>query len=79
MNGIPVIQLNIDSPLNGDPIETLHDCKWVVDNMNDLNASLNEIKALETDEKRTGMIKAKNYSTRYFTPPDHETLTPFLK
>lgn len=78
MNGIPVIQLNIDSPLNGDPIETLHDCKWVVDNMNDLNASLNEIKALETDEKRTGMIKAKNYSTRYFTPPDHETLHSFL-
>ncbi len=79
MNGIPVIQLNIDSPLNGDPIENLHDCKWVVDNMADLNASLNKIKALNIDEKRTGMIKAKNYSARYFTPPDHETLTLFLK
>ena len=78
MNGIPVIQLNIDSPLNGDPIENLHDCKWVVENMDDLNASLNEIKALNTDEKRTGMIKAKSYANQYFTTPDHDTLHTFV-
>ncbi len=78
MNAIPVIQLNIDSPLNGDPIENLRECKWVVDNMDDLNTSLVEIKSLKSDEKRAGMVKAKTYSAKYFTPPDHETLNAFL-
>jgi len=78
MSAIPVIQLNIDSPLNGDPIENLHDCKWVVDNMDDLNISLKKITSLQIDEKKSGMIKAKQYSAKYFTPPDHETLNSFL-
>ncbi len=78
MNGISVIHLNVDSPLNSDPIVSLSDSKWIVNNMLDLSEALNKIRAVEIDDKKVAMAKAKEYSKKYFTVPDPDKVPGYF-
>jgi hypothetical protein len=79
MNGIPVIHLNVDSPLNSDPIVNLSDSKWIVTSGNDFYEAIKEIRTVNSSEKKFAMKKAKEYSKQYFTVSDQATLSYFYR
>ena len=67
MNGIPAIHLNIDAPLKCDPIESLQDGKFVVNDIEELLSAIEEIKSLSEENLSQAINAAKEYASKYFS------------
>lgn len=78
MNGVPVIHLNVDAPLDCDPIKDIEVLKWVVHNPEELRFALEEIQSLKEDHINKYINIAKEYTENYFTPPDESNKVKFL-
>ena len=79
LNGIPVIHLNIDSPLIGDPLFEYNKIgKWTVKNAEELENALNEINNLLNIDKKMIRVNASSFINEYFTPPNSAGIEDFL-
>ena len=79
LNGIPVIHLNIDSPLIGDPLFEYNKIgKWTVKNAEELENALNEINNLLNIDKKMIRVNASSFINEYFTPPNSVGIEDFL-
>ena len=78
INGLPVIHLNIDLPINGDPINNYMNAKFVVNDVNELNLALLKIKTLTHSELDSLKLKSIEYSNTYFTPSNTKSYKMFL-
>jgi len=74
MNGIPAIHLNIDAPLSCDPIESLQDGKFVVNDIEQLLSAIEEIKSLSQENLSQAIIAAKDYASKYFSKKTDENI-----
>jgi hypothetical protein len=79
MNGVPVVHLNVDAPLDCDPIKDIEVLKWVAHNPEELRLALKEIDSLrkENIKKYSGIVK--KYAINYFNPPDDNNIQMFIK
>ena len=73
INGLPAIHLNIDLPINGDPISNYMNANFVVNDVNELNLALLKIKTLTHSELYSLKLKSREYSNTYFTPPNRKS------
>jgi hypothetical protein len=78
INGLPAIHLNIDLPINGDPISNYMNANYVVNDVNELNLALLKIKTLTHSELYSLKLKSIEYSNTYFTPPNRKSHKMFL-
>lgn len=79
LNGIPVIHLNIDSPLIGDPLFEYDQIgKWTVKNAEELEKAINETNKLSNTDKEMIRIKASSFINAYFSPPNSSAINDFL-
>jgi hypothetical protein len=78
-NGIPVIHLNIDSPLISDTLfEYNRIGKWTVKNAEELEMAFNEIRKLSSANKKLIQGYALSFINEYFTPPNTARIKDFL-
>jgi hypothetical protein len=78
MSGVPVIHLDIDTPLPCDPMMNLKASKWTVSTPEELLTALREIHSLK--EEDTGALTriAKKYARDYFRVPDEKNIMGFF-
>lgn len=78
-NGIPVIHLNIDSPLISDTLfEYNRIGKWTVKNAEELEIALDEIKKLSSADKKMIQENALSFINEYFTLPNTARIKDFV-
>jgi hypothetical protein len=77
LNGVPVIHLNVDAPLESDPINGLKALKWAVRTPGELVRALREIRELDPAQRSQQVNEAQEYARRYFAPPNDENIMPF--
>jgi hypothetical protein len=78
INGVPVIHLAIDAPLICDPIENFKAFKWTVRSSTELYTALQEIRALNKEQKNEAMVYARRYAEKYFARPNDDNMQKFL-
>lgn len=78
LHGIPVINLKIDQPLSGDPLDGAELGRIVVTNAEELSKALSLI---STVRKEILSIEcyARNFAMKYFDAPRPELLLPFVE
>ena len=80
LNGIPIIHLNINSPLSCDPLVKYHGkLKWVVKNSEELKNVLNEIDSINTDNINSMCENSLNKLKEYFKQPTLDNLKYFMQ
>ena len=77
LNGVPAIYLDIDAPLNADPLMDLKECKWIVRTPGELFDAIHEIRSLTADEKREAISNAIKYLKDYFVLPNSQNVEQF--
>jgi len=78
LSGVPVIYLEIDTPLRGDPMEDLKIGRWTVRDPDGLKAALEEIRRLDPAYKAKAQEQAKNFAEEFFSSPTDEKLKEFI-
>ena len=78
LNGVPVIHLDVDAPLSGDPIEDSSTGKWSVRAAAELKSVLGEMRGFLLSEKQTALIRENEVLQGYFTSPTEEKMYDFL-
>ncbi|MBF0343517.1 MAG: hypothetical protein HQL06_04715 [Nitrospirae bacterium] len=77
--GIPVIHLNIDSPMSTDPLFEFNEKgKWSVKTSKELEIAINEIKHMSTKEKTLIKDHASLFIKQYFAPHNNKTIEAFI-
>lgn len=77
LNGVPAIYLDIDAPLNADPLVELNKCKWIVRTPEELFDAIHEIRSLTATEKKDIISDAINYIKGYFALADNQNIKQF--
>lgn len=78
LNGIPSIHMQIDLPLEGDPICGLNRLKWVVRNPAELREALMQIKNISVEEMNKARTQARRFAEEYFGPATRDRIGHFL-
>ncbi len=76
--GKPVIHLNIDCPLPGDPLENVRAGKWVVRSARELKEALEAVSRLTQEDRALLNHEAEGLLKRYLAPPTEESMEDFL-
>ena len=77
MNGIPIIYLNVDQPLGGDPLDQAGPGWMVVEDADALRMALARVPDARRDLSLMG--DASKIAERYFAAPSAALLRPFLE
>ena len=79
MLGLPVIHIDLNEPINGDPLFECDHLRWVVKNPIKLIEVLDDIKNLGDKEFLNQQNKAREYLKDYFIDVSKENLEIFLR
>ena len=78
MLGLPVIHIDLNEPINGDPLFECDYLRWIVKKPIELNIVLEEIKNQDDEQFLSQQKNARDYLKEYFREVNDENLEFFL-
>ena len=78
MLGLPVIHIDLNEPINGDPLFECDYLRWIVKNPIELNRVFDDINNLNDEQFRSQQKAARDYLKEYFKEVNDDYLEGFL-